>query len=158
LTSAMRFLMLAPLLAGFCIARELRAQRISIAQPSRDCRLTRSAFDNSFSDSRGYWQPRIAWHAEYAALSLATAYGIHRVTHLSPMWSAAVATVGLGLVPHIRGGIVNRSYPINPMDWTFDLWDRGAPVAWAYGRDNGYMKPALVWLSGYAGLACWGEP
>jgi hypothetical protein len=157
-SSSKRFLVLVPLLVGLCVARDLPAQRLSISQPGRDCRLTRSAFDNTFSDTKGYWQPRIAWHAEYAALSLATAYGIHRLTHLSPMWSAVVTTVGLGLVPHIRGGIINRTYPIEPMDWAFDAWDRGTPIAWAYGRDNGYMKPALVWLSGYAGLACWGEP
>jgi hypothetical protein len=154
----MRFLLLAPLVAGLCIARDLPAQRLAISQPARDCRLTRSAFDNPFSDRQGYWQPRIAWHAEYAALSFGVAYAIHRVTHLPPMWSAAVTTVGLGLVPHIRGGMINHAYAIHPMDWAFDTWDRGTPFVWSVGRDHGYTKPALMWLAGYAGLACWAEP
>jgi hypothetical protein len=152
-----RFLLFASLLAGLCIARDLPAQRL-IAPPTRDCRLTRSAYDNPFSDGSGYWQPRIAWHAEYAALSLAVAYTIHRVTHLPPMWSAAVTTLGLGLLPHIRGSLINDTYPVHSMDWAFDVWNRGTPFVWAVGRDRGYTKPALVWLAGYAGLACWAEP
>lgn len=155
----MRFLpLLAPLVAGLCFARALPAQQRLINPQTRDCRLTRSAYDNPLSDTQGYWQPRIAWHAEYAALSFAAAYTIHRVTHLSPMWSAAVTTVGLGLIPHIRGSLMNGTYPIHPMDWAFDMWDRGMPFVWAASGDYGYKRPALVWLAGYAALACYAEP
>jgi len=105
---------------------------------------------------------RYQWHAFYAALSTATAEVIHRTTHL-PRWASAVtATVGLGLVPHIRGGLFDRRYPINPADWGFDLFDRAAPIFVWSGASGGTVRSqtlaATPFLVGYAALACYASP
>jgi hypothetical protein len=105
---------------------------------------------------------RYQWHAFYATLSTATAEVIHRTTHL-PRWASAVtATVGLGLVPHIRGGLLDRRYPIDPADWGFDLFDRAAPIFVWSGVSGGTLRSqtvaATTFLVGYAALACYASP
>lgn len=130
-----------------------------------DCDVTRRAFDNPFSDRKGYWQPRIAWHAEYAAGSLAMGYGLKKLG--APTWLAATApTIAIGLAPHVRGHLKGY-YAINIADWTFDLWNRATPVFWAIGhRDDdssgvkwkNHAKAAGVWTIGYLATACFASP
>jgi len=47
-----------------------------------DCSLARRAYDNPFSDSRGWSMRRYQWHGFYAGLSTLAAYGIHKTTIL----------------------------------------------------------------------------
>ncbi len=105
---------------------------------------------------------RYEWHAFYAGLSTLTAYGIHKTTKL-PRWaSAAIATVGIGLVPHIRGGLIKRDYPVHALDWGFDILNRGAPAFLVMGQaGNSWQSRALAataYIGGYAALACYSSP
>ena len=134
----------------------------STSSARRDCNLARRAYDNPLSDSRGWTMRRYEWHAFYAGLSTLTAYGIHKTTKL-PRWaSATIATVGIGLIPHIRGGLIKHEYPVDLRDWAFDLFDRGAPAILLVGRsDNTWQSNALAataFVGGYAALACYSSP
>jgi hypothetical protein len=105
---------------------------------------------------------RYQWHAFYAAMSTGASEAIHRTTHL-PRWASALtATVGLGLVPHIRSGLVGRRYPFNPADWGFDLFDRAAPMfVWSGVSGGTWQSPtvaATTYFAGYAALACYASP
>lgn len=135
-----------------------------IVQPSPDCHLFAPAFDNPFSDTRGFTQPRIAWHAEYAVASYALASVVHRVTHLPPWLSATAAAAGIGVLPHVRSVLIQRRYPINPGDLAFDAVNRATPFVWLARGDStrswvgNHWKPAAVWLAADVSLACFSSP
>jgi hypothetical protein len=124
--------------------------------------LARRAYDNPFSDSRGWEMRRYQWHAFYAGLSTLTAYGIHRTTKLPTWASAAVATVGIGVLPHIRGGLIKRDYKVNALDWGFDVFNRGAPTILVVGQSgNNWQSKTLAattFVGGYFALACYSSP
>jgi len=127
-----------------------------------DCNLAEKRYDNPFADHSGWRMRRYQWHAFYAVASIATAEGIHRATRL-PRWASAVtATVALGLIPHIRNGLVLRRYPINTLDWGFDLFNRAAPIFVWSGRQSDDWKArtlaATGYVAGYAALACYSSP
>jgi hypothetical protein len=129
---------------------------------SPDCDLTKRRFDDPFRDHSGWWMPRYQWHAFYAVASIAAAEGIHRVTHM-PRWASAVtATVALGLVPHIRGGLVTKRYPIDPLDWGFDAFNRSAPIfVWGGERAGTWQSRTIAatsYVAGYAALVCFASP
>jgi hypothetical protein len=142
------------------------AQRLEIAMQPANCALADQAFDNPFSDATGWTMRRYQWHGFYAALSLTAAYVIHRATGLPPWLSATVASVGIGLVPHIRGGLIRRDYPIDPADWAFDAWNRSTPLLWVLGtrsadsahRTRAALSAAAIYAGGYAALACHASP
>jgi hypothetical protein len=124
--------------------------------------LARRAYDNPFSDSRGWSMRRYQWHAFYAGLSTLTAYGIHKTTKLPAWASAAVATVGIGLLPHIRGGLIKHDYKVNPLDWGFDMFNRGAPTILLVGQSGNTWQSrtlaATTLVGGYFALACYSSP
>jgi hypothetical protein len=127
-----------------------------------DCNLAERRYDNPFADHSGWSMRRYQWHAFYAGMSTAAAEAIHRTTHL-PRWASAVtATVGIGLIPHIRSGLVAKRYPFNPADWGFDLFDRAAPIFVWSGMSGGTWPSrtvaATTYLAGYAALACYASP
>jgi hypothetical protein len=128
----------------------------------RDCNLARPAYDNPFSDSRGWTMRRYEWHAFYAGLSTLTAYGIHKTTKLPAWASATIATVGIGLLPHIRGGLIKHEYGVNALDWGFDVLDRGAPALLVLGRSGHTWQSktlaATTLVAGYFALACYSSP
>jgi hypothetical protein len=162
-----RFLMLAlplALLFGFCTLtpRSAHAQGLRISQPPPDCSLAAKRYDNPFSDSHGWTMRRYEWHAFYFGLSTIAAEGIHRVTKL-PRWaSATIATVGIGVIPHIRGGIIKRQYPIAPLDWAFDGVNRAAPlIIWTGASGKTWQSRTLAATtiaSSYFALACYASP
>ena len=127
----------------------------------RDCNLARRAYDDPFTDSRGWHMRRYQWHAFYAGLSVATAEAIHRTTRM-PRWaSAATATVAIGLVPHVRG-VIRRRYPFDARDWAFDVVDRSAPLfVWRVSAPQSWTSRTVT-AAGYAGsylsLACYASP
>lgn len=150
------------LLAFLALPCATLAAQTSSKVPPRDCNLARRAYDNPLSDSQGWTMRRYEWHAFYAGVSTLTAYGIHKTTKL-PRWaSATIATVGIGLIPHIRGGLLKHQYPVDLRDWAFDLFDRGAPAFLLVGRaDNTWRSNALAataFVGGYAALACYSSP
>lgn len=127
-----------------------------------DCNLAEKRFDNPFADHSGWSMRRYEWHAFYATASTATAEGIHRVTHL-PRWASALtATVALGIIPHVRSGLLVRRYPVNPPDWGFDLFNRAAPLFVWSGLKGGTVRSEVVsattYVAGYAALACYASP
>ena len=148
------------------LAASVGAQGLKVTQPPGDCNLIERKFDNPFSDTKGYVQPRIAWHAEYAVASMGIAYAVHRITHLPGWASAAAATIAIGVVPHVRSVLIQRRYPIDPGDLAFDFWDRATPAFWMVGhRDDStrtvwknHMIAGGTWLLGYAALACYASP
>ena len=128
----------------------------------RDCNLARRAYDNPFSDRSGWTMRRYQWHGFYAGLSTLTAYGIHKTTKL-PRWaSATIATVGVGLIPHIRSSLVKHQYDVDTRDWAFDLFNRGAPAVLLVGRSgNSWQSNSLAaagFVGGYLALACYASP
>jgi len=140
------------------------AQGWQIRQPSPDCDLTRRAYENPFTDRHHYIQPRLAWHIEYAVASMAIAYAVHRAG--LPRWASTLTAVGLGVAPHIRGGLIQGRYPINPGDAVFDAWNRAVPAYWAAGtfddttpgRARSRAHAVGVWLGGYVASACFASP
>ena len=128
----------------------------------RDCNLARPAYDNPFSDARGWTMRRYQWHGFYAGLSTLTAYGIHKTTKLPGWASATIATVGLGLIPHIRGSLVKHQYKMDTRDWAFDLFNRGAPAMLIVGRPGKTWQSNTIaaagFAAGYLTLACYASP
>lgn len=142
------------------------AQGFRVVQPAPDCRIFQRRYDN-FTDfsSTGFVQSRIAWHAEMAVLSLATAYLISKAFHWGAWPAAATTAIGLGLVPHVRSVLIQRRYPMNPGDWAFDLWNRAVPAVNAIDDHAPTItlksvsaKGAAMWLVGYVALACFSDP
>ena len=137
------------------------ARVVAAQAPVRDCNLARRAYDDPFSDSRGWHMRRYEWHAFYAGLSVATAEALHRTTRM-PRWASAVtATIALGLVPHVRG-LIRHKYPFDGPDWAFDLVNRSAPLfVWRGTLDRTWTERAAT-AAGYAGaylsLACYASP
>lgn len=158
--------LLALALLSVVAAPVAHCQGLRIVQPPPDCRLFAPAFDNPFSDTKGYTQPRIAWHAEYAVASYAAASLVRKVTHLPPWLSATVAAVGIGVLPHVRSVIIQRRYPINPGDLAYDAVNRATPFVWLAGHSDdstrswasNHWKPAAVWLATDVALACFASP
>ncbi|HEY9228804.1 MAG TPA: hypothetical protein VIP11_19285 [Gemmatimonadaceae bacterium] len=135
-----------------------------------DCNLARRAFDNPFGDTRGYsdrrgwYMPRYAWHVFYPTLTGATGEVAHRLTKL-PRWStylAAGALIGFG--PHIRSTLRERpgQRTINPRDWAFDGLNRSAPFILLVGWNDEGWRPKLLATTAvvttYAALACYASP
>jgi hypothetical protein len=140
------------------------AQAIRLEHRPPDCNLARPAFDNPFSDRAGWTMPRYAWHGFYAALSTASAEGLHHLTGW-PRWSTAlIASVGIGFIPHVRQVILAPSgqRTINVRDWAFDGFVRSAPlILWTGTSDGTWQSKTLAattLLGGYFSLACWGSP
>ena len=150
------------LLATLALVSATHAAQSQTTHSASDCRLARRAYDNPFSDSRGWSMRRYEWHAFYAGLSTLTAYGIHKTTKLPSWASAAIATVGIGLVPHIRGGLIRRDYAINALDWSFDVVNRGAPAFVALGQSGKSWESktlaATAFVGSYLALACYSSP
>src|SRR5437868_10836757 len=106
------------------LASTLTVSVLPAQSPRRavDCNLAERRYDNPFADHSGWSMRRYEWHAFYATSSIIAAEGIHRATHL-PRWASAVtATIALGILPHIRSGLMLKRYPINAKDWSFDLF------------------------------------
>jgi hypothetical protein len=157
------------LIFGFCTLtpHAAHAQTGRIEWPRRlDCDVTRRAFDNPWSDTKGYVMPRIGWHASYAVASLGMGYGLKKLG--APSWVAAtVPTIGIGLVPHIRGHLKGY-YSINIADWVFDFWNRATPTFWsiAHRHDDSasgvhWRRHAIAtgtWTLGYLATVCFASP
>lgn len=108
------------------------------ALPAQDCHVFRSAFDNPFSDTKGYWQPRIAWHLEKAGVAWVA-------TRKAPRWVKILpAVIVTGL--HVRGA-VRGYYKVNAGDWIADAWMVSASL----------VTPK-VWAMGYPVAACFASP
>lgn len=130
-----------------------------------DWNLGRRAFDNYIGDGHagGFTLPRYQHHMIGAGLSTAAAYGVHKVTKLPPWVSAAVAVVGVGLVPHVRG-YIRGTYDINVTDWIADGWIRSMPAWFVIGHnDHGdskktHLLAATTYLAGYGAVACFASP
>ena len=139
------------------------ATRIRRDPTVHDCALARPAFDNPFSDTAGWTMRRYQWHIMYAGLTTGAAVGIHKATGLSPAKSAALATIAVGFVPHIRG-YARGSYGINIGDWIADGWMRSAPAWFVLGHSDGgdetktHLLAASSYLLGYAATACYASP
>ena len=150
------------LLGSLALSSAAHVTHAQTASTAADCRLARRAYDNPFSDSRGWSMRRYQWHAFYAGLSTAAAYGIHKTTKLPKWASAAIATVGIGLVPHIRSGLIMHEYPVHALDWGFDVLNRGAPTFLVLGESGDNWKSrtlaATTFVGGYLALACYSSP
>ncbi len=143
-----------------CFSASILPAQRSAAAPN--CDLTQRRFDDPFSDHVGWSMPRYQWHAFYAVASIAASEGIHRVTHM-PRWASAVtATVAIGIIPHIRGGLLIKRYPVDPLDWSFDAFNRSAPIFVWSGMSGGTWQSktiaATTYAAGYAALACYSSP
>lgn len=150
------------LLATLALPTAAQAKQHVTPPRGPDCNLARRAYDNPFSDSRGWSMRRYEWHGFYAGLSTLAAYGIHKTTRLPAWASAAIASVGIGLVPHIRGGLIKRDYPVNALDWSFDALNRSAPSFVVLGNyGNKWQSKAIAatsFVGGYLALACYSSP
>jgi len=127
-----------------------------------DCNLAERRYDNPFADHSGWSMRRYEWHAFYATGSIVTAEAVHRAIGL-PRWASAVtATVALGILPHVRSGLMLRRYPVNARDWSFDLFTRAAPIfVWSGLRGANWESQTLTattYAAGYAVLACYASP
>ncbi len=121
-----------------------------------------SRFDNPFSLHNGYYQPSIVWAAEYAVGTGVLAYGVNRVTHLSPLKSSIIAAIGIGLIPHIAG-YGRGEYNIS-LDWAYDLWTRSLPIMIVLGesplknKNLSRLASGLIYTGGTLILHCFASP
>lgn len=149
------------------LAAPLAAQGLKITQPAPDCALARKTFDNPFSDSKGWVMRRYEWHTFYVSLSGVTALAL-RHAPFAPSWlrgrigSGAVTAVGLGIVPHVRSVLIQRRYPIDPLDLAFDLWDKSGTLVGGLGASGATWQSrtlaATTWAGGYLALMCYASP
>jgi hypothetical protein len=156
-----RILIFATLLA---IAPPLSAQSLGMTWPV-NCRFGESVFDNPFSDTNGYYQPRGAWLVEYSAGSYLAAVLINKITHLPPWLTATVVTVGLGVLPHVRSIGFQHRYRLTA-DVAFDAVNRATPFVWLAGRTTDttrswlstHWKSAAVWAVADLALCPYASP
>lgn len=88
----------------------------------------------------GFCAPRWQHHLLYAGVSLGVFALLHYGFDVGPKKSAWLATLGVGLAPHLVA-LTNRQsdvYPINRADWVADLQIRSAPmiIGYAIVRDT----------------------
>lgn len=149
----MRLSYLLLLLLSFSLP--LSVQGLKITQSKADCNVFESKFDNPFSDTRGWEMRRVYWHLGYAVASDFIANEIHDRLHV-PLKVATIGTaLGIGLIPHIRSGIIRRDNPINPMDWVFDLNNRSLPI---YLDQSSKVLGISEYLVSYGATMCWSSP
>lgn len=121
------------------------------AHSTTNCRVWEPHPDNPVDYAHSFTQPAIAWDVEYAATSVALAAVLTRFTPLSPMWAAAIPSVGFGLGPHLLGHAQGR-YPVS-LHWAFVAADRALPVALAV-HDSARTTAVVTWAVLTTGLLC----
>jgi hypothetical protein len=132
-----------------------------LAAQAPDCHLARRAFDNPFSDRGGMYLPRYQWHIARAAGTGLVGEGLHRITRL-PRWASyAIAGVGIGVIPHVRG-VVMRTYAFNLRDWSFDAFLSSTPLlaleTWADSSWRTRAFGTTTVIAGYLAGACYAQP
>lgn len=133
----------------------VEAQRVTFRWVKPDCDVRQKAYDNPLSDTHGYVLPKVVWHSLYAGVSEGGALLLYKTTPLNRKQSAIVSTLAIGLVAHVRGGIINKSYPINVSDWIFDLNNRALPV---YLLDDNKWRGIGKYAVSYVSTMCFAEP
>lgn len=135
------------------VALPMFASVLGAQQP--DCNLARKAFDNPFSDTRGWEMPRSAWHFAYGVAGVAIGETVHRVTK-RPRWQTAIATgIATSAIWHLRG-YARKQYEFNARDWAFDFFVRSAPLLLWDQRPR--LLAATTLAGGYFSLACFANP
>jgi hypothetical protein len=155
-------LAVAALAALPCNVAAQRPHGLRFSYPQPDCRLARMAYDNPLSDHWGWRMRRWEWHTGYAVASVGISEALSRTTRMSPMTAAIATTALIGLGPHLRGGLFQQKYAINPRDWIADILVRSAPIWIAAMRrersTSDRVATAAGFFTAYAAVACWSSP
>lgn len=126
------------------------------AQRPRNCNFAERAYDNPFSDHRGWTMRRYNWHAFYAGLGVTSAATLHRVG--VPRWVAVAVVPVVRLALHVRG-VQRGAYRIDVADFAFDSFvTTGIPAAYVVGvtEKSARMTAAAgaLLITSYALLGC----
>lgn len=126
-----------------------------------NCNPLAQAFDPVWIHGEGWTMPRIGWHVMYPTANYAIAKGLTKLG-VNKKVAAVGATIGLGLIPHIRQAALGLKhgnvYELNAPDWIFDLWNRSLP-SWALLSDRKNTKRDIaVWAAGDIALSCFARP
>jgi hypothetical protein len=132
-----------------------------LAAQAPDCNLARRAFDNPFGDGAGFQMRRYQWHIARAAGSGLLGEGLHRTTRL-PRWASyAIAGVGIGVLPHVRG-VSLGFYSFNLRDWSFDAFLSATPLlmleTWSDSSWKVRTLGTTTLVAGYLAGACYAQP
>lgn len=140
-------------------SNEIQAQSIKFHIDKPNCNPLSKRYDNPLIGV-GWTMPRVGWHVLYPAVTLGIAEGIEYVSRdkVSPLVSTIGAILLVGLMPHIRGGIIRREYPIDILDWTSKLWNRSLPVWDHLSERNRSRRDLLTYLGGDLALSCFSHP
>lgn len=136
----------------------------SVSQPAADCNLRRVSSDNFIGDGRRgtITAPRYQLHLISIGTAVVATVAVRELLHLSPAKSAALGGLGVGLLPHYRGAIIQRRYPINPGDVVADATMRMIPFMVVDGHKShsvsGHLRTAFVVAAAYASVFCWASP
>jgi hypothetical protein len=112
---------------------------VIVAAIALACRLTTRgavtpdfAFSRPMEDMGVVWR-RYQWHAAKAAASTAVTFTLREGLHVRPRRAAIVATLLVGVVPHVVG-VLRCAYPYDPADWTADAVIASVPVFFVGAR------------------------
>lgn len=96
------------------------------------------AYDLARVACDGVCVPRYAHHAGRAAGALLLTWAISKAFGLSPLKSAVIATIAVGVLPHVAALPFKGSdvYPLNWPDWGADAVIASAPLAIAPAIDS----------------------
>jgi hypothetical protein len=136
----------------------------SISQSPPDCNLARMSSDNFIGDGRAgtITARRYQLHLISIGSAALASVAVNRLLHLAPVKSAFVGGVGTGIIPHYRGAIVQRRYPIDPGDVVADATMRMIPFIVVNGHKDhsfgGHVRTAFEVVSSYAAVACLAHP
>ena len=126
------------------------------------CNPFQMRHDAVWIHGEGWTMPRIGWHVMYPTLNLGIAKGLTAIG-VNRSVAAIGATVGLGLIPHVRQAALGLRrdvvYELNAPDWIFDLWNRSLP-SWMLlsGDRQTAQRDVVPWIVGNIALSCFATP
>lgn len=138
-----------------------RVGNVAFINRRPNCNPLAKAFDPVWIHGEGWTMPRGLWHAMYPTANYGIARGLTAL-HVNRKVAAVGATIGLGLIPHLRQAALGlkhgQVYELNAPDWIYDLWNRSLP-SWALLSGHSTTKrDVAIWAAGDVALSCFARP
>lgn len=150
-------------LASILPAQQTLAQlgNVRVVAHAPMCNPFARRFDPVWVNGWGWTMPRVGWHALYPTVTYGLARGLHAMG-VNAKVAAIGASVGVGLVPHLRQaslGLKHGSvYELNAPDWIFDLWNRSLPSVAMLSTRQHTTRDLAIYAVGDLTLSCFASP
>lgn len=105
-----------------------------------DCNMNHVSIDNGIKLRKWQWRLVGTIRGEVIFLGMRKILGLRSKP-------AKISSTMLQFVPHLIGGFITKSYPIDLMDWLHDSWNTSP-----------YLFNPLTYTLGSVALMCFGHP